>query len=103
MGRDRDAHMRVHLRELISGLILTRRSLLRPAGWVIAAAAFPAGAVMAAQPISPVMARLSNYMGEARRHAPRASMLYKRCARNDDRGAAAPRELACICSSQAKY
>jgi hypothetical protein len=60
------------------GAMLTRRSLLRRASRVIAAAAFPRKAVMAAQnaspvvteqPISPVMAKLSTYMSEARTRA----------------------------------
>jgi 2-methylcitrate dehydratase PrpD len=62
------------------GAMLTRRSLLRRASRVIAAAAFPRKAVMVAQnaspvvteteqPISPVMAKLSTYMSEARTRA----------------------------------
>jgi 2-methylcitrate dehydratase PrpD len=52
------------------GAMLTRRSLLKRAGWVVAAAALPRGAGMAAQPdISPVMAKLSTYMSEARSRA----------------------------------
>jgi 2-methylcitrate dehydratase PrpD len=45
---------------------LTRRCLLQRAGWILAAAAIPRGAVLAAQAISPVMAELSNYMSDAR-------------------------------------
>jgi hypothetical protein len=56
---------------------LTRRSILRRAGWIVAAAAIPPaalfgtkyGVVMAARATSPVMARLSTYMSEAGNHA----------------------------------
>jgi len=43
---------------------LSRRSLLQRAGWTAAAFAFP-GAVFASDSVSPVMARLSEYMSEA--------------------------------------
>jgi 2-methylcitrate dehydratase PrpD len=43
---------------------LSRRSLLKRAGWTVAAAAIP-GSVFAADTISPVMAKLSAYMSEA--------------------------------------
>jgi 2-methylcitrate dehydratase PrpD len=45
---------------------MTRRKLLQRAGWVIAAAAFPRKAAIAAQDVGPVMAQLSSYMSEAR-------------------------------------
>lgn len=44
---------------------LSRRRLLQRAGATLAAAALPGGVVRAAGQISPVMARLSTYMGEA--------------------------------------
>lgn len=47
-----------------TGVGLSRRSLLQRAGWTAAAVAFPSG-VFAAESISPVMAKLSAYMGEA--------------------------------------
>jgi 2-methylcitrate dehydratase PrpD len=73
MRRARDAYMQIEN----SGTNLTRRSLLRRAGWVVAAAALPGvtgrgtgyGLVMAAETISPVMAKLSTYMSEARNRA----------------------------------
>src|SRR5579863_5395812 len=43
---------------------LSRRGLLQRAGWTFAAAAIPSR-VFAAESISPVMAKLSNYMSEA--------------------------------------
>ena len=43
---------------------LSRRNLLQRAGWTAAAVAFPSG-VFAADSVSPVMAKLSAYMGEA--------------------------------------
>ena len=43
---------------------LTRRSLLQGAGWAVAAAALP-DRLLAAESISPVMAKLSAYMSEA--------------------------------------
>jgi 2-methylcitrate dehydratase PrpD len=46
---------------------ITRRGVLKTAGGFLAAAAFPAGA--AETPVSQVMTRLSNYMGEAATHA----------------------------------
>ena len=52
-----------------SGATLTRRSLFERAGWMIATAAFPLKAAMAAQDVSPVMAKLSTYMSEARSRA----------------------------------
>ena len=47
-----------------AGVSLSRRSLLQRAGWTAAAVAFPSG-VFAADSVSPVMAKLSAYMGEA--------------------------------------
>src|SRR5882762_6051315 len=56
---------------------LTRRGLLKSAGWTIAAAALPPvvergkrfGAILAAESGGPVMAKLSAYMSEARNRA----------------------------------
>ena len=48
---------------------LTRRDLVQRAAWVIAAAALPGGAELAAQEVSPVMRKLSTYMSEARNSA----------------------------------
>src|SRR5712691_11959698 len=62
MGRDREAGMLA--RNCVH--ILTRRSLLQSAAWTIAAATLPRGAELAAQDVSPVMAKLSTYMSEAR-------------------------------------
>src|SRR6202035_2677678 len=69
-GRERCASMTVEY----SGAVLTRRSLLERAGWIIAAAAFPPALEMAAQSLpaidtaqpGAVMAGLSAYMSEAR-------------------------------------
>ena len=47
-----------------TGERLSRRNLLQRAGWTAAAVAFPSG-VFAAESVSPVMAKLSAYMGEA--------------------------------------
>ncbi len=47
-----------------SGANLNRRSLLKRAGWTVAATAFPSG-LFAAESVSPVMAKLSAYMSEA--------------------------------------
>ncbi len=47
-----------------NGLVMARRRLLQHAGWTIAAATLPSR-VFAAGQISPVMAKLSAYMGEA--------------------------------------
>ena len=58
---------------------LTRRTLLQRAAWLLAATTLPfnrrSSAAMAAELISPVMKRLSEYMSEA--HRPRAA----RCCR----------------------
>ena len=51
------------------GAMLTRRSLLRQAGLLIGAASLPARAGLAADAVSPVMAKLSTYMSEARSRA----------------------------------
>ena len=64
MGRNQNAGVLAANR----GKLLTRRSLLQRAGWAIAAAAFPYRAGMATESISPVMAKLSTYMSEARGH-----------------------------------
>lgn len=45
---------------------MTRRSLLRQAGCAIVAAAFPYDSCFAAEPVGPVMAKLSAYMSAAR-------------------------------------
>jgi 2-methylcitrate dehydratase PrpD len=52
-----------------SGATLTRRSLLQRAGCFVAAMAFPHQAGVAAEAISPIMAKLSTYMSEARDRA----------------------------------
>jgi 2-methylcitrate dehydratase PrpD len=51
------------------GLNITRRGLLQSTGWAVAAAAFPYTAALAADSVSPAMARLSIYMSEARNRA----------------------------------
>ena len=48
---------------------LTRRGLLQRAGWAVAAAGFSWEATLAADSISPAMARLSSYMSDARNRA----------------------------------
>lgn len=48
---------------------LTRRTVLRNAGWVVAGAALAPRLLAAADSISPVMAKLSGYMSEARNRA----------------------------------
>ena len=53
----------------MSSPVLSRRSLLQRAAYVIAAAMLPRPAQMAAQEVSPVMAKLSAYMSEARNRA----------------------------------
>jgi 2-methylcitrate dehydratase PrpD len=52
-----------------SGAVLTRRSLFQAAACFIAAGVLPREASIAAQEISPVMAKLSTYMSEARDRA----------------------------------
>jgi len=53
-----------------SGATLTRRTLLQHAGWLLAATALSSGrsvnVAAAAEPVSPVMTRLSEYMSEAK-------------------------------------
>ena len=51
------------------GVSLTRRILLQRAGYLLAAAALPYRRAIAADPVSPVMTRLSEYMSEARNRA----------------------------------
>src|SRR5260370_9877705 len=65
MGRDREAGTPARN----SRAILTRRSLLQSAAWTIVAGTLPRGAELAAQDVSPVMAKLSAYMSEARNRA----------------------------------
>jgi 2-methylcitrate dehydratase PrpD len=65
MKRDRNAYMWPET----TGTNLTRRNLLQRAGWVAAAAAFPGGAKLIAEDVSPVMTQLSAYMSEARNRA----------------------------------
>jgi hypothetical protein len=48
---------------------LTRRDLLHRAAWIVAATGIPGGAHLYAQDVSPVMAKLSTYMSEARGRA----------------------------------
>ena len=62
MQRDSAAELQATQR---SG-IMTRRSLLQQAGCAIVAAAFPGGSCFAAEPVGPVMAKLSAYMSAAR-------------------------------------
>lgn len=49
-----------------AGAVLTRRTLFQHAAWLLAATALPRRFGMAAEPISPLMTRLSEYMSEAR-------------------------------------
>ncbi len=69
MGRDRGADLPAE--NIASSL--TRRDLVQRAAWVLAAAAIPGGAQLAAQDaganISPMMLKLSAYMSEARNNA----------------------------------
>jgi 2-methylcitrate dehydratase PrpD len=51
------------------GWHLTRRSLLQRAGWAVAASGLSPVAALAADSVSPPMARLSSYMSEARNRA----------------------------------
>ncbi len=51
------------------GANLTRRGLLKSAGWAVAAAGLSRVSALAAESVSPVMARLSTYMSEARNRA----------------------------------
>ena len=52
-----------------SGWRLTRRNLLQRAGWTVAAAGLSRVRGLAADSVSPAMARLSSYMSEARNRA----------------------------------
>ena len=65
MGRDREAGLSARN----CSHILTRHSLLQSAACTLAAAAIPRAAELAAQDVSPVMAKLSTYMSEARNRA----------------------------------
>ncbi len=69
MGRDRGTNLST---ENIA-TSLTRRDLVQRAAWVLAAAAIPGGARLAAQDaaanVSPMMLKLSTYMSEARNNA----------------------------------
>ena len=65
MGRDRGTHMPL----VNGGTNLTRRSVLQRAAWITAAAALPRIPEIVAEDVSPVMARLSTYMSEARNRA----------------------------------
>jgi 2-methylcitrate dehydratase PrpD len=58
-----------HLHPSIRGANLTRRGLLQRAGWAVAATALPRSIALGAENVSPVMARLSSYMSEARDRA----------------------------------
>jgi 2-methylcitrate dehydratase PrpD len=44
---------------------LTRQTLLKRAGWILAASILPAMRLRAVDSVSPIMARLSSYMGDA--------------------------------------
>jgi 2-methylcitrate dehydratase PrpD len=65
MGRDRISDLLLSIR----GANLTRRGLLQRAGWAAAATALPCSVALGAENVSPVMARLSSYMSEARDRA----------------------------------
>jgi hypothetical protein len=69
MRRDRNARGQTRN----SGVNLTRRNLLQRAGWVTAAATLPGvmgrSIALASENASPVMAKLSAYMSEARNRA----------------------------------
>jgi 2-methylcitrate dehydratase PrpD len=65
MQRDRIAHVLAPDK----GWYLSRRGLLQRAGWVAAAAGFSRVSLLAADSVSPAMARLSSYMSEARNRA----------------------------------
>jgi 2-methylcitrate dehydratase PrpD len=51
------------------GWFLTRRGLLQRAAWAVAATGVSRGSALAAENVSPAMARLSSYMSEARNRA----------------------------------
>ena len=67
---------------------LTRRTLFKRAGGVIAAAMFPLPVSAAREPAGPVMTRLSTYMSEARNLSLPADVMEKakRNAIGPDRG-----------------
>jgi 2-methylcitrate dehydratase PrpD len=65
MRHDRKAQMRLPM----TGANLSRRTLLQRAGWVTAGAVFAPNVLTAAETVSPVMAKLSSYMSEARSRA----------------------------------
>src|SRR5207248_11638979 len=50
-------------------LTLTRRSLLQNSAWIAAATMFPRLAAAVVHDVSPVMAKLSSYMAQARNRA----------------------------------
>lgn len=62
MGRDRISNLFPSIRSAN----LTRRTLLQRAGWAAAATTLPYSVALGADNVSPVMARLSAYMSEAR-------------------------------------
>src|SRR5271169_357332 len=63
-GMQRDPN--THVPASNYGWFLSRRGLLRRAGWAAAAAGFSRVPALAEVSISPTMARLSSYMSEAR-------------------------------------
>ena len=65
MRSERDACLTAQL----SSLSLTRRGLLKRAGWAAAAAVCSNAATFAAEDVSPVMTALTAYMSDARNHA----------------------------------
>ena len=65
MHRDRIAHVPSPNREWR----LSRRGLLQRAGWAVAAAGLSRVSALAADSVSPAMARLSSYMSDARNRA----------------------------------
>ena len=65
MQRERIAHISAQ----DNGWYLSRRGLLQRAGWAVAAAGFSRVPALAADSVSPAMARLSSYMSEARNRA----------------------------------
>ena len=65
MGRDR----KTYFPKRVGEAKLTRRNLLQRAGWAAAATALPSSIALGAENVSPVMARLSSYMSEARDRA----------------------------------
>ena len=65
MKRDRLAHVPA----ANTGWYLSRRGLFQRAGWAVAAAGLSRVSALAADSISPAMARLSSYMSDARNRA----------------------------------